>query len=280
MSVARPKLDAWTRLDRWRKYGESAPREFSLAQRAGFAATSAGIRLVLRVLGATLRIHSTGDETLRDDLLHRRANALFVGWHNRLPGALTYHDLFGRRRTDYKLQTIVSASRDGEYLARMIRESGGFVIRGSSSRDAAAALKQAIGELRAGANLFTIGDGPRGPRYVLKPGAILLAKQSGVPIYPFTWACTRVAQLHRSWDQLMVPLPGSRIEYRLGEPLRVPETAGEPEIAELRRELEARLNSLTQWADANTRVALQIPRPKPGEVLKRRKAETIESRRA
>jgi lysophospholipid acyltransferase (LPLAT)-like uncharacterized protein len=113
----------------------------------------------------------------------------------------------------------------------------------------------------------------------MKPGPILLAKMSGLPIYPFSWAASRVAQLHRSWDQLMIPLPFARVEYRFGEPLHVPQEAGPREIVNLRRELEARLNTLTEWADQNTRVSLQIPKPKPGEVLKRRQRQKIDTRR-
>lgn len=279
MSVASPKTDPWHTLRTWRKFGDEAPATFSLAEKVKYAAVSGLTRVMLYVVGATIRASATGDEAIREDLLHSRTGALFVSWHNRLPGALTYHDLYGRRSMRYRLETIVSASRDGEYLARMIRESGGGVIRGSSSKDGVAALKQAIDRTRQGCNLFTIGDGPRGPRYEMKPGPILLAKMSGLPIYPFTWAASKVAQLHRSWDQMMIPLPFARVEYRFGQPLRVPEEAGPREIVNLRRELEARLNALTQWADANTGVALQIPRPKPGEVLKRREKQKIDTRR-
>lgn len=279
MSVASPKMDAWQVLRRWRKFGDENPRSFSLAERIKFAGVSGLTRIALLALGSTIRQSATGDEAIREDLLYSRKGALFVSWHNRLPGALTYHDLYGRRSVSYRLETIVSASRDGELLARMIRESGGGVIRGSSSREGVAALKQAIDRLREGFNLFTIGDGPRGPRYEMKPGPILLAKMSGLPIYPFTWAASRVAQLHRSWDQLMVPLPFARVEYRFGQPMQVGADAGPREIATARRELERRLNELTRWADANTYVALQIPKPKPGEVLKRRERQKIDTRR-
>jgi lysophospholipid acyltransferase (LPLAT)-like uncharacterized protein len=279
VSVASPKLDAWQALRRWRKFGDENPGAFGITERLKFAGVSALARVMLLVLGATTRQSAHGDEAIRQDLLLGRTNALFVSWHNRLAGALTYHDLFGRRNMAYRLETIVSASRDGELLARMIRESGGGVIRGSSSREGVAALKQAMDRLRQGFNLFTVGDGPRGPRYEMKPGPILLAKMSGLPVYPFTWAGSRVAQLHRAWDQMMIPLPLSRVQYRFGPPLRVAPDAGPREIAAARRELEARLNELTRWADDNTRVAWQIPKPRPGEVLKRRSHQKINTRR-
>lgn len=280
MSVASQKTDSWAELQRWRKYGEKRRSAFSFTARVKFAAVSAAARIALRVLGATLRQSVSGDSAVREHLVYGRANAIFVSWHNRLPGALTYHDTFARRNLGYALQTIVSASDDGEYLARMIRESSGLVIRGSSNAQAAVALRAAAEELSKGRNLFTVGDGPRGPRYVLKPGPLLLAKLSGRPIYPFTWACTRVAQFHRAWDQMMIPLPFSRIEYRLGEPLHVPEGATEADLAQLRRALEGRLHDLTAWADGHTGVAMQIPKPRVGEVIKRKRGNELEARRA
>jgi lysophospholipid acyltransferase (LPLAT)-like uncharacterized protein len=167
---------------------------------------------------------------------------------------------------------IVSSSRDGELLARPMRETGGLDIRGSSSRDAAVALRQAIEAARAGTAIATVGDGPRGPRYELKPGPIMLAKATGMPIVPCTWACTRAMQLHRSWDQMMIPLPFSSIHVRYGEPVHVPPDAGNAEISDLRRDLEQRLMRLTDWADANTRIAWQLPKPRAGEAIKRRRA--------
>jgi len=279
VSVASPKMDPWRALDQWRKYGELGPGNFSLADKLRLGAMSVGTRLLLRLAGATLHVQSSGDEAFRDDLLHSRRSFIFLAWHNRVAGLLTYHDLFGRRRVDYRLETIVSASRDGEPLARLIRENGGGVIRGSSSRDGVAALKQAIDRISRGFNLGTVGDGPRGPRYQLKPGPILLGKLTGLPIVPFTWACNRVAQLHRAWDQMMIPLPFASMEYRFGQPLQIAPDAGARELVAARREMEARLNALTQWADTHTGVAWQIPKPKPNEILKRRPRQVLADKR-
>lgn len=279
MSVASAKIDPWNLLRRRQYFGEQSPRDFSPLELLKYSAVGMAGRAYIRLIGATARMSTSGDESLRDDVIRGKASVIFVSWHNRLPGALPYHDAFARIRHDYMLETIISASRDGEFLARVVRDMAGGAIRGSSSRDASAAMLQAVKRLQEGACLFSVGDGPRGPRYVLKPGPILIAKLTGRPILPFSWACTRVAQLHRAWDQMMFPLPFSRIEFRTGKPLHVPPDAGPREIALARRELESRLAELTAWADANTRVALQIPRPRPGEVLKRRQHSDIDQRR-
>jgi len=269
MSVASAKPgDAWRQWQRARHYGQRSPREFSLGEKLAYGAASAGARLCVRIWTATCRWQA--DAALRHEVLHGRTRAIFVLWHNRVPAFFAWMDSQARRDPQFRADSIISGSKDGEFLARPIRENGGVVIRGSSSRDATAALRGAMHSAHAGANICTVGDGPRGPRYRLKPGPVLLAKATGLPMIPVSWSGNRVAQLHRSWDQLMFPLPFSAIDIRFGEPLSVAADASARDIARARRELEQRLDALTRWADAATRIAWQIPRPKPGEVLKRR----------
>lgn len=280
VSVASVKVagDPWYEWLSFRHYGQRRRADFTLKERLGFGAASAVARLCVRVWTDTCRWESDGDRAFRQDLLLCRRNFIFVLWHNRVPAFFAYLDAIARRDPRFRADSIVSASKDGEFLARPIRENGGMVIRGSSSRDAARALRGGVAAASQGANIATVGDGPRGPRYRLKPGCLMLAKATGLPIVPLTWAGSSVAQLHRSWDQLMLPLPFSRLQFRFGEPLTVPQDADARAIARARRELEQRLQALTDWADANTRVSLQIPKPKPGELLKRRPHIDLEGR--
>ena len=282
MSVASEKdeLSNWKAWHAYRKFGMLTADDFSPAQKMRYAGIAAAGRLFLRGCFATCRWEVDGDADFRHDLLHGQRNFIFAMWHNRLSAFFAWAGRYALRNPAFRMDCIVSASKDGEFLARVIRENGGGEIRGSSSRDASKALRSAVSAAEAGTNIATVGDGPRGPRYILKPGPILLAKTTGVPIVPFTWGCNRAVQLHRSWDQLMVPMPFSRIRMKFGEPLVVPEDADGREIVTLRRELESRLKTLTDWADKNTRVAFQLPKPKPGEVLKRRPHIELDERRA
>lgn len=274
MSVARAQ-DLWQVYFRRSAFGDADPGSVSLKRRIARAAVSGVVRTALKVTWATTRSSAPGAEDLLSDFVLGNKRGILLSWHNRVVGLLM---LFARQaqaadNDNFKLASLISASEDGELLARPIRDQGGQVARGSSSRDALAALREAVAMARRGYSLTTVGDGPRGPRYELKAGAVLLSKLTGMPVYPITWAGTRVAQLHRAWDQLMIPLPFSRVEYRLGEPLQVPADADDEVMANARRELESRLHTLTAWADQNTRIAWQIPKPKPGEVLKRRRTE-------
>lgn len=283
MSVASAKSgsSAWDEYHRWRRYGVADRADFSVKQRFGFAAASYAARAYTRVISATCTVRSEGDESFRANVMRATGadNAVWVLWHNRLAQFVAYCESTARVTPRLSIASIVSASRDGELLARPIREMGGAEVRGSSSVGGAVALRDALAAVRAGMFIATVGDGPLGPRYELKPGPILLAKAAGVPIIPVTCSCSRVLQLHRAWDQMMVPLPFSRITVRFGEPMNVPADAGQGEISALRRELEQRLARLTEWADNETRVVWQLPRPKPGEVLKRRKRQIIAARR-
>ena len=281
MSVASEKneLVAWKAWYRFRRYGSNPDGSYSLTERLQHAGVAALGRLFVRVCIDTCRWRVEGDTGYRHEMVQGRRQFIFVMWHNRVPAFYAWAARNAMRSPRFRMDSIISASKDGEFLARMIREGGGGEIRGSSSRDATRALRAGVIAAKQGAIIATVGDGPRGPRYALKPGPIMLAKATGVSIVPVTWACNRTFQLHRSWDQLMAPLPFSTIRMRFGEPLHVPEDADGREIVTLRRELESRLDTLTEWGDANTRIAWQLPRPRTGEVLKRRPKIELNERR-
>lgn len=280
MSVASKKTehDTWKSLARFRRHGENEPGDFTLKERLTYGAVAAGGRLFTRLALDTCRWDIQGDE-FRHELLHGGRPYIFLLWHNRLPAFLAWAARNALRSNVFRIGSIISGSKDGEFLARIIREGGGAEIRGSSTRDAARALRGAVRTLESGAHLASVGDGPRGPRYRLKPGPVLLARETGAPIVLFSWACNRVLQLYRAWDQLMVPLPFSHIRVRFDAPFHVPADADDDQLKDIRRDLESRLGDLTDWADANTRVVLPVPRPRPGEVLKRRAQPAIDARR-
>ncbi len=277
MSVASAKSDSWQVLRNWRAVG-NGELDLRWHDRLLYAAASRGARLYSRLIHDTCRWHCEGDDW-RQAVTHDRYAVILLSWHNRMPAVWPWCETLSRRDTTIRMITLVSASKDGEFLARPIREQGGIVARGSSSRGGIGALKEVLDFARSGASINTVGDGPRGPRYELKPGPIMMAAATGLPIVPLTWACGRTGQLHRAWDQMMFPLPFSSIHMKFGQPIHVPADADDATIAEYRRMVEARLHELTEWADTETRIVLQIPRPKPGEVLKRRKAGQVADKR-
>jgi lysophospholipid acyltransferase (LPLAT)-like uncharacterized protein len=105
---------------------------------------------------------------------------------------------------------------------------------------------------------FTI-DGPRGPRYVAKPGPVLLARATGVPMSVFHMAVERAWVLN-TWDQFVVPKPFSRVLMRVAAEIRVPPGAEDAEMGRLHQELQASLDRVREFAEANlTKVGKEIP---------------------
>src|SRR5205823_5355921 len=102
---------------------------------------------------------------------------------------------------------MTSQSFDGEYIARFIQRFGFGAARGSSTRGATGAVVEMVRLMRAGCPAaFTI-DGPKGPPYVAKMGAVLLAKKTGHPILPFTITAANFWEANKSWDRFQVPRP-------------------------------------------------------------------------
>jgi hypothetical protein len=120
------------------------------------------------------------------------------------------------------IRVLASRSYDGEYIARVIERLGYRAVRGSSSRGAVSALRELQRELEAGEFVaFTI-DGPRGPKYVAKPGPIHLSRATTAPIFCFYVAVER-AWILKSWDDFILPKPFSRVHCYVCSPFVVPE---------------------------------------------------------
>jgi lysophospholipid acyltransferase (LPLAT)-like uncharacterized protein len=195
----------------------------------------------LRVLAKTVRIQYVNGEELfarwaRDEPV------ILAFWHNRV--VMMPIPSRGRR-----VCILNSQSPDGEIATRALARWGIHSVRGSATRGGVRGFMQLIDAYRAGCDLAIVPDGPRGPRYVVKPGIIHLARATGAPIFPVTYAATRQRELH-NWDRLIIPLPFSRIVYVAGAPLTVPRHVDDSEVEALRRELEARLTAITERAEA------------------------------
>jgi lysophospholipid acyltransferase (LPLAT)-like uncharacterized protein len=167
----------------------------------------------------------------------RRCNVIYAFWH----GHLLY--LMHRYRGS-GVYILVSQSRDGEVLSRILRHFGLPTIRGSSSRGGRRSLLELVRRVRAGASAGIAPDGPRGPRHQAQLGIITLARLSEVPIVPVAVGA-RWKIVFQSWDRFLLPLPGSRVVVAYGEPVVVPSDADAALLEQKRQELEGKLLKLT-----------------------------------
>jgi lysophospholipid acyltransferase (LPLAT)-like uncharacterized protein len=202
------------------------------------------IHALVLVLAASLRWRVRDHAALGPPGTARRA--IFVIWHNRLALSLVIHRRFVRRGDHTRrLAALVSASRDGGLLARVLELFGVLGIRGSSSRRGAQALLELAAAARAGHDLAVTPDGPRGPRYEPQPGVVALARITGLPIVPVTYRLGWKYDL-RSWDAFQIPLPFGVCEVEFGEELVVPADSDEAAREALRLELRRRMMALTR----------------------------------
>lgn len=115
---------------------------------------------------------------------------------------------------------LVSHSTDGALQTRVLTNLGLHVIRGSSSRGGAAALRASSDWLASGRDLAMAVDGPRGPEGRTKPGVIWLAQKLKAPIVPVACAARPSRRLARAWDRFLIPAPFARVPIVSGEPYR------------------------------------------------------------
>jgi len=199
------------------------------------AAAGAG---AIRLLRATVRIRYRDSESVREWERNDR-RYLIAFWHRHL--LLMRYAYRGSRMT-----VLVSRSRDGELISRVMAWLGVETSRGSSSRGGAMGLRDLLRRAREGSDIAVTPDGPRGPLRKVQPGVVLAAAASGMPLVPVAIAATRARTLS-SWDRMLVPLPGSRVEIVYGAPLQVPRTADPEEWAP---RIEAALNETEARAEA------------------------------
>ena len=172
-------------------------------------------------------------------------NAIYCIWHNRLALSLILYERFIRAAPQQRLAALVSASKDGGFLAETLCWFGVQPVRGSSSRRGAQALLELTTWAEQGYDVAITPDGPRGPAYQVQEGVIALAQLTGLPIVPVGSHLSSKISL-KSWDRFQVPLPFSRCEVQFGPPLIVPRELPETSRAELRLELEKRLRSISR----------------------------------
>jgi lysophospholipid acyltransferase (LPLAT)-like uncharacterized protein len=214
---------------------EESRQGFSWSQRVAIAVLPRVAAFLLLALHRTLRyevITEPGAEPGRTPFLQ-----VWCFWHRCLiPSACYFH---GRLEP----AVLISRSFDGELIARTIERMGFRTVRGSSSRNGASGLLALARAVRRGYPAIFTADGPRGPLYQVKPGAVKLAQLTGYPIGTF-YALPEKAWLLRSWDRFMIPKPFSRVIISWGRNVDVPQT-DDPEILEAKRlEVEGTLDRI------------------------------------
>jgi hypothetical protein len=217
------------------------PRRFTLRQRIILRIVIFAGYCFIRLIGPTLRVCISREEGAQQSVGQRPLVLNF--WHASIIPA-TY--LF----RNAGIRVMSSNSYDGEYMGRIIHKFGFVAVKGSSSRNAVRALLGLRRALKEGwAVAFSI-DGPRGPRYQVKPGPVSLARSSGVPMSTFHIA-VESAWVLNTWDKLIIPKPFSLVLLRFGKLIPVPANANDEDLERYQQELQASLDRIREFAEAN-----------------------------
>jgi lysophospholipid acyltransferase (LPLAT)-like uncharacterized protein len=219
--------------------GDLSP--YSARERLIIRAADLILYSLTRLICSTLRWEVQGREHL-DNILARGHRPIFTFWHVCIVTATW----FWRNRG---IVVMSSASRDAEYTGRVIKRFGYGTARGSATRGGGRALSEMAHCLENGMEVaFTI-DGPRGPVYVAKAGAVTLARHTGQAILPFHIATSGRIQV-KSWDRMQIPLPFTRAISLIGEPIYVSRDSTAEEVAAKQAALQSALDGLRGQAEA------------------------------
>ena len=223
----------------------SETRRFSLRQRILLWLVSWTSYLAIALIGPTLRYSISWEESPTPPGATFEKPVIYSIWHRAVfAGAWLWRKAGAA--------VMVSRSFDGEYIARTIEKLGFVAVRGSSSRGGAPALLGLKRQLEQGIPVVFTIDGPRGPKYVAKPGPVLLSRTSALPMAAFYVALSDAWVLN-TWDALMIPKPFSKALVRFSAKMRVPAEAADAEIdaqmAEFHAQLQAALERVTRFAE-------------------------------
>jgi lysophospholipid acyltransferase (LPLAT)-like uncharacterized protein len=229
------------------------PRPFTLWERVQIRFVTWIGYLAVLLIGRSLRWEVRGWENF--EAAERSGRSLiYAFWHSEIFSATW----FWRKRG---IVVMTSQNFDGEYIGRIIQLHGYGASRGSSSRGGTRALVEMVRLVRKGRPAAFTVDGPRGPRHVVKPGAVLLSKATGVPIVCFHIVPERAWVFRKSWDRTEIPEPFSRTAIFIAPPILVSADASEAEQSRKLEQVQATLDGLVRQGEEWKRQRLNAEEP-------------------
>ncbi len=208
----------------------------------------------LRLVYATLRWTREGQENAQAvwaRALRERSGAILAFWHSRVPvGPTTWPQ--GPDKPE--IRVLVSQSRDGEFITRVIAKLGFPAIRGSSikktdtakNKGGEQAFRDMVKWVRDGGAMAITPDGPRGPVEQMQKGALALARMTGAPVL-FVGVAMKPCIRLKTWDRTIIPLPFAKAAMVWDEPATM---ARDDDPDRLLETWTTRLSAVTRRAEA------------------------------
>ncbi|HEX2963272.1 MAG TPA: lysophospholipid acyltransferase family protein [Ignavibacteriales bacterium] len=194
-----------------------------------------GISLLLK----TLKINSRNREHF-DRLVKEKKNFVFAFWH----GSMLIPWYINK---DLDFSALVSRSKDGSLLDKILTKWNYRVIRGSSNDGGSMALKLLLQAASSGRPVAITPDGPKGPYHKLKAGAVVVAKKAGIPLI-LVGVGVKKKRILGSWDRFELPKFFTSINLVFSDPVSVCSELSYEETTKLIEECECKLNDLQEEA--------------------------------
>lgn len=202
---------------------------------------------IVEALWRSARLRVVGEDALKRSIAEHGA-VVPVCWHQHLLMCSRY--VVAKRVPDLKPGFMISPSVDGEAPSMLARAYGAQVIRGSGSYTGTRAVRHLYKAIvREKLSPLITPDGPRGPRFEFKPGAIFVGQLCGVPVVPLAFAA-RPAHVFKTWDKFVLPWPFARVVLAVGEPVKIPRELDEAQSAAFEQEMARRLHETFRAAKA------------------------------
>ncbi|MEJ5350635.1 MAG: lysophospholipid acyltransferase family protein [Melioribacteraceae bacterium] len=206
-----------------------------ILRKIGFYIADIAINVLLKT--CKIKIHKSANT---EKLISNGQNFIAAFWHG-----FMITGWFLNKNSN--CAALVSKSKDGDLLAHVLEKWGYKVVRGSSHIGGNQAMEDMIELLKQNYSLAITPDGPTGPIYKMKAGAVVAAKKTGVPLFLIGIACNKKINL-KSWDRFEVPLPFSRICVKYSEPIYVDANLTYEETSKFILDCEDKLNNLQKDA--------------------------------
>ncbi len=221
---------------------DAEPRLFTRWQRVQIRLIGWAGYWLVRVIGRSLRFEVLGSQNAESVYAASR-QCILTFWHRAIFTGIWWWRHRG-------IVVLVSANFDGQWTKYVIERMGYATALGSSSRGGLKALAVMARRLEDGRDGAVTPDGPRGPRYVAKPGPVMLARRTGNPVVAFHIGLERAYTFGKSWDLAQVPHLFSRAVVAIAPPIYVSQDADREQMERKQAEMQAALERVRELTES------------------------------
>ena len=158
-------------------------------------------------------IKTTKYKVVQSEEAVKQKQAVIIFWHRKIIPTMLSTDFVEKK------SSLVSSSKDGDILEEVLTRFDNLVVRGSSNKDNVKSLKQILKLIKTGFSIGIAIDGPRGPIYEPKSGALYIAMKTGLPMIPIGGYTNKKRIFKKAWDKFELPNFFSKSCYYVGDPL-------------------------------------------------------------